>query len=179
MKTYLPARPNVRFLIVGDGPAKNELEAMSFDFGISDRVIFAGEQPYDEIPDFYRLGHVFVSASQSETQGLTYIEALAAGLPVVAKADRCLEDTLYNGVNGYTFHNASEAEQALDKLLFDDARRGETSARAALSVRKFSAESFARAVGFVYSDAAAMRAKPQKESKACCADAVTAGLTTV
>lgn len=150
MKTYLPPRPNVRFLIVGGGPAKNELEKMSFDFGISEQVIFAGEQPWDEIAGFYKLGHVFIGASHSETQGLTYIEALAAGLPVVAKADRCLEDTLYNGVNGYMFHDADEAEQALDGLLFNDARYGEISARAALSARKFSAEYFAGAVQSVY-----------------------------
>jgi 1,2-diacylglycerol 3-alpha-glucosyltransferase len=153
MRTYLPPRPDVRFLIVGDGPSKKELEGMSRALGISERVIFAGEQPWDGIADFYALGRVFISASQSETQGLTYIEALAAGLPVVAKADSCLDGTLYNGVNGYTFTDAGGLERALDSLLFDDERYVKISEQAVSSVRKFSAEHFARAVQSIYFDA--------------------------
>lgn len=47
-------------------------------------VIFAGMVAPEEVPDWYRLGDLFVSASSSETQGLTYIEALAAGVPPCA-----------------------------------------------------------------------------------------------
>ncbi|MDR2665541.1 MAG: glycosyltransferase family 4 protein [Oscillospiraceae bacterium] len=155
MKTYLPLRPDVRFLIVGDGPAKKHLEGMSRDLGLSERVTFLGEQPWEGIAAFYRLGHVFISASRSETQGLTYIEALAAGLPVVAKADPCLDGTLLNGVNGYTFTDSGGMERALDNLLYDCARYREFSNQAALSAGKFSAEHFARAVQSVYLEALA------------------------
>ena len=49
---------------------------------------------------YYRLGDIFLSASQSETQGLTYIEALASGLPAVCRRDDCLNDVITNGKNG-------------------------------------------------------------------------------
>jgi 1,2-diacylglycerol 3-alpha-glucosyltransferase len=153
MKMYLPTRPRVRLLFVGDGPARKELERMSRDFGIAGQVIFAGAQPWDEIAAFYRLGRVFISASQSETQGLTLIEALASGLPVVAKADRCHEGTLRDGVNGYVFHDQDEMRQALDRLLSDELRHRKMSAQAADSAGSFSGECFARAVQAVYLNA--------------------------
>jgi 1,2-diacylglycerol 3-alpha-glucosyltransferase len=150
MRTYLPARPNVRLLFVGDGSARKDLEKMSFDFGIANQVIFVGEQPWDDIPVFYKLGHIFISASQSETQGLTFIEALASGLPVVAKADRCLDGTLYDGVNGYMFSDHNAMMWALDNLLSDERRRREMSAQAVYSVQRFSGEYFAQAVQSLY-----------------------------
>jgi 1,2-diacylglycerol 3-alpha-glucosyltransferase len=152
MRTYLPPRPNVRLLIVGDGPAKKELERMSFDFGIAGQVIFVGEQPWDDIPVFYKAGQVFICASQSEAQGLTFIEALASGLPVVAKADRCLDGTLYDGVNGYVFNDSGTMTQALDKLLLDEPRRQEMSVQAVDSAQRFSGEHFAQAVQSLYVD---------------------------
>jgi 1,2-diacylglycerol 3-alpha-glucosyltransferase len=100
---YLSARPEVKLLLIGDGPDRCRLESLAAALGISAQVIFAGARPWDEIQRYYWLGDVFVNASQSETQGLTYIEAMAAGLPVLAKADRCLEDVLINGKNGYAF----------------------------------------------------------------------------
>jgi 1,2-diacylglycerol 3-alpha-glucosyltransferase len=152
MRTYLPARPHVRLLVVGDGPAKKELEKMSFDLGIAGQVIFVGEQPWDEIPVFYRVGHVFINASQSEAQGLTFIEALASGVPVVAKADRCLDGTLYDGINGYVFNDQDAMTRALDSLLSDEPRRREMSVQAAHSAQRFSGEYFAQAIQSLYAN---------------------------
>lgn len=64
-------------------------------------VIFAGMVPPEEVPEWYRLGDLFVSASSSETQGLTYIEALAAGVPALCRADLCLEGVILEGENGW------------------------------------------------------------------------------
>jgi 1,2-diacylglycerol 3-alpha-glucosyltransferase len=157
MRTYLPARPDVRLLFVGDGSARKDLAQMSFDFGIANQVLFVGEQPWNEIPVFYKLGHIFISASQSETQGLTFIEALASGLPLVAKADRCLDGTLYDGVNGYVFNDQNTMMRALDSLLFDESRRREMSAQAVRSVQRFSGEYFAQAVQLLYLNTLATR----------------------
>jgi 1,2-diacylglycerol 3-alpha-glucosyltransferase len=150
MKTYLPGRPDARLLIVGDGPARKSLECLTADLGIADKIIFAGEQPWDGIADFYRLGRAFVSASQSETQGLTYIEAFASGVPVVAKADPCLDGVLNDGANGFAFDDDAGMIRALDRLLFDELCRKKISARAILSAERFSAERFAEAVMSVY-----------------------------
>jgi 1,2-diacylglycerol 3-alpha-glucosyltransferase len=151
LKDYLPLHSNVRFLIVGGGPARIELEKTAAELGIRNQVIFAGERPWDEIANFYHLGDVFVSASQSETQGLTYIEALASGVPVVAKADKCLQDVLYNGINGYVFDDAQGMASALDHVLYnsDTAR---LRLQSQLSTGKFAADSFAKAVLSAYCD---------------------------
>jgi 1,2-diacylglycerol 3-alpha-glucosyltransferase len=149
LKDYLPQHSDVRFLLVGDGPIRKELERESLEWGLGAQVLFTGEQPWDEIARFYHLGDVFVSASQSETQGLTYIEALACGVPVVAKSDKCLEDVLYNGSNGYAFDSIQEMEAALDSVLFGSDVEG-FRLRAQQSSEKFSSAYFAQAVLAIY-----------------------------
>lgn len=101
------------FLIVGDGPARKELMELSEDLGIEAHVIFTGMVEPARVQEYYQLGDVFVSASTSETQGLTYIEAAANGLPLLCREDPCLRDVLRPGHNGYTYSNE---EEFLDKL---------------------------------------------------------------
>jgi 1,2-diacylglycerol 3-alpha-glucosyltransferase len=162
MKNYLPSRKNVKLLIVGDGPYRQKLEQMAFAFGITEQVIFAGEQTWEQVADYYRLGEAFISASQSETQGLTYIEALASGLPVIAKADRCLDGVLNHGVNGYVFHDEAEMSIALDTVLFDEENRKKLSLSAQAHVCRFSAQNFAQTIQNVYCAVTASSAKVLK-----------------
>ena len=96
-RASLGSRP-VTLLLVGDGPDRSRLEQVARDLRqTSPAVIFAGMVPPEEVPDWYRLGDLFVSASSSETQGLTYIEALAAGVPALCRADPCLEGVIRDG----------------------------------------------------------------------------------
>lgn len=83
--------PDAVLLIVGDGPERAALEQQAQSLGVADRVIFVGAVPPAEVPRYYAQGDVFVSASTSEAQGLTYIEAMAAGLPLLCHADPCLD----------------------------------------------------------------------------------------
>ncbi|MFK5261382.1 glycosyltransferase, partial [Lactiplantibacillus plantarum] len=78
MPAILAQIPKAVLLIVGDGPAREDLEAQAAELGIADHVRFTGEIDHDDVGDYYRVGDVFVSASDSESQGLTYIEAMAA-----------------------------------------------------------------------------------------------------
>jgi len=150
LKGYLRDKHNVKLILIGDGPDKDNLEMMARELGIHKQTIFAGARPWDEIGLYYQLGDVFVSASQSETQGLTYIEALAAGLPVIAKADRCLDGVVQDGVNGYCFHGQTEFHQALDSILQDDLKKEKMSVAAARSTAEFSASHFADTVAVLY-----------------------------
>ena len=75
--------------ICGRRPARPDLEALTKELKLTDRVRFAGMIKPDEVPRWYRVGDIFVSASQSETQGLTYFEGMACGLPVLCRADPC------------------------------------------------------------------------------------------
>ena len=108
---------NLTLLIVGDGPAKKDLEEMSEKLGISDHVVFAGMVDPSEVHKYYQLGDIFVSASTSETQGLTYIEAAANGLPLLCRRDPCLDGVLVDGRNGFEYEAEEEFCSLLDTIL--------------------------------------------------------------
>jgi 1,2-diacylglycerol 3-alpha-glucosyltransferase len=78
--------PTAQLLIVGDGPARTSLENQVHDLGLEANVQFAGEINNDQVYRYYQAADLFVSASDTESQGLTYIEALASHLKVVAKS---------------------------------------------------------------------------------------------
>lgn len=109
-------RNALKFLIVGDGPARAQLEALTATLGITDFVIFTGMVKPSEVQNYYQLGDIFVSASTSETQGLTYIEAAANRLPLLCREDLCLRDVIISGENGYTYTNEDEFLNSLDCL---------------------------------------------------------------
>ena len=100
--------PNAVLLIVGDGPERAALEQQAQSLGVADRVIFVGAVLPAEVPRYYALGDVFVSASTSEAQGLTYIEAMAAGLPLLCHADPCLDALVREGETGWAYHTPAE-----------------------------------------------------------------------
>lgn len=157
MPVYMKQHEEVKFVIVGGGPDKERLMLIARELGIEKRVIFAGEQPWDSIGKYYQLGDVFVSASQSETQGLTYIEAMAAGLPVVAKKDACLDAILIDGYNGFGFIVQKDLYDGLDRILYynSDSGSGNSYSNNALSVVKsYSTEEFAKNILRVYNEVA-------------------------
>lgn len=141
---------DIRFLIVGDGPAREQLQKLSRELGLGDRVVFTGMVPPSQVQEFYQLGDVFVSASTSETQGLTYVEAAANGLPLLCRKDPCLEDVMIRGENGYDFTDEAQFRQGLDAILRDEAwlrQAGQCSERIAA---RYGKDAFGDAVEEVY-----------------------------
>lgn len=149
MDAYMDEYSNVTFLVVGDGPYKGNLEKKAKTLKHRKQMIFAGAKPWDEINHYYQLGDVFVSASTSETQGLTYIEALASGVPIVARKDQCLDGVLLHGENGYEFEDKASFINGLNAILWNgehiDFRN-----KAIESVERFSTEQFAAKVENIY-----------------------------
>jgi len=82
MLARLPAQTTLTF--AGDGPERERLEATARGAGLANRVTFLGEVPREELPELYASADCFVFASTSETQGLVLVEAMAAGVPIVA-----------------------------------------------------------------------------------------------
>ena len=119
-----------RLLLVGDGPRKEALRTLAEQENLGSRVIFAGMISPQEIADYYAAGDVFVSASQSETQGLTYIEAMASGLPLLCKKDDCLDSVIQNGQNGFVYDSRSEFAQLAHALCSDISLRKQIGAQA-------------------------------------------------
>lgn len=104
----LPGVPGAVLLVVGDGPERPALEARAEALGVGDRVVFAGMVPPAQVPRYYALADAFVSASTSEAQGLTYLEALAAGLPLLCRADPCVEALIRPGESGWVYHTPAQ-----------------------------------------------------------------------
>ncbi|WP_304502273.1 glycosyltransferase family 4 protein [Brachybacterium sp. FME24] len=120
-------REDTVLVLVGDGPYREELEARTRALGIADRVRFAGVVDPAEVQRWYRIGDVFVSASRSETQGLTFIEALASGLPLLCRRDPSLDGVVVDGRTGWQIETPDEFTDQLGALLDDSARRAEMS----------------------------------------------------
>lgn len=93
--------PDTVLVLVGDGHEKENLKNLAKELGIDDCVYFAGLVNHKHIPKAYADADVFIFASQTETQGLVILEALASGLPVVAVKDGAFKDVIQNGYNGY------------------------------------------------------------------------------
>jgi len=152
MPAVLKQIPNAKFLIIGDGPKKADLISLSKNLGIENSVVFAGSKPWEEIGKYYQLGDVFVSASTSETQGLTYVEAMAAKVTVVAKKDRSIEDVIINSVTGYCFEKDEELPSVLCSALLNVKEREKITDAAYSHISHLSSESFAKNVEALYMD---------------------------
>jgi len=142
MPLLLVKIPDAKLVIVGDGPFRLELEELARTLNVRDSVIFTGMQPWSSIGRMYQLGDVFVSASITETQGLTFAEAMAAALPVVAMEDESITGFVRDGYNGHLFHNEEELAAKLTKVLADKSHRQMLSENAIHSIKPLSAETF-------------------------------------
>jgi glycosyltransferase involved in cell wall biosynthesis len=97
---FLQTRGEAHFLVVGDGPMKEWMRGFFFERGLGERAHFMGKLEGHQLADAYRAMDVFVCASQSETQGVVFTEAMAAGVPVVG-VDACgVRDVIKDKLNG-------------------------------------------------------------------------------
>lgn len=143
--------PDQRLLVVGGGPDQARLEQLAQELGIREQLIFTGMIPPQQIQNYYQAGDIFVSASTSETQGLTYMEAMASALPLLCRADECLEGVIQNGVNGFVYRNEQEFLERLHQLEEDSALRKQLGTQARQSVEeRYSIPAFAAACLAVY-----------------------------
>jgi 1,2-diacylglycerol 3-alpha-glucosyltransferase len=146
---------NVVMVFVGDGPFREKLEHMANSLKISDSMIFTGMIAPSEIALYYQLGTIFVSASQSETQGLTYIEALASELPVVCRYDECIEDVVVAGYNGFSYTNDEEYLQAIKTILGNTKLLETMSKNASSQAKRYSFSRFGSDMEKLYLDSIA------------------------
>lgn len=144
--------PEARFVIVGGGPARASIEKLVDHLEIRDHVIFTGLVPWDKVGLMYQLGDAFISASVTETQGLTYIEAMAAGLPVIAKKDDSITDVVNHGVNGEVFEQNNELPDIIYRVLTDKAYNKKLSENASITAQRFSSTAFGKSVENLYYD---------------------------
>ena len=132
-----------KFVITGLGPAEKELKELAAELGIANKVIFTGKCDPSETQDYYRLGHYFVSASITETQGLTFMEAMAAHLVVLARYDDNLVGTIKDGQTGFFFFDENDFDAKLRQVITLDEAAKETVRKNALeAIDVYSMERF-------------------------------------
>ncbi|RMG96042.1 MAG: glycosyltransferase family 4 protein [Chloroflexi bacterium] len=169
-RLLLPDYPQCRLVILGDGPERKNLENLCRNLGIEKRVVWMGQVPFEEMPVFLKAANIFCFASVTETQGMVTLEAMAAGLPVVAVRASGTADFITDGQEGFLTPNDSSAlAEALKVLLTDNGRCQQFGQAAYAKAQQFTIYNQAQKMETVYQQAIAdkkagytIQADPQK-----------------
>ena len=142
----------LKFILVGGGPYLDSLKEYSEK--IDKRIYFAGMVKPKEVNNYYRMADAFVSASKSETQGLTYYEAMSNGTLAICRKDLCLDHVIIDDFNGYQYKDFYDFEKFLKIIFSDDKKREELSQNARdYALENFSIDSFGKKCEELYKKA--------------------------
>jgi len=144
------SRPRLKLLLVGDGPARTDLERLAEKLGVRRSVAFTGYIPHDKLPLAYKSSDVYAIASTTESQGLVTVEAMASGLPVVVCDDAAHLDIIGSAENGIVFRTVPELAGALESLIGSPRLRAELGARSLERSNKFTVKEFGSRVEKFY-----------------------------
>lgn len=150
MKSLTSISKKIKLLIVGDGPDFDKYQSFIHKNGLEEYVVLAGKVPWNFISTYYLISDCFATASHTETQGLTVIEAMAASLPVVCIDDESFTDTVIDGLNGLIFNNKKDYKKCIIKLFKDKDLYQKLSSQARISAETHSSKYFSEQILDVY-----------------------------
>lgn len=166
MPSIFEEHPDYKFLIVGDGPSKKDLEEQARKLNIDNNVIFTGKVPWNEVPKYYNIGDVFVNASITETQGLTFIEAMSAEIPVVAKYAPNLSEFIHTNKNGILVKKNSDFKKAIIDVIENENLRKTLIRGGNETAKEYSIEVFGDKLEMLYTEIIRLhKAKKELETK--------------
>jgi glycosyltransferase involved in cell wall biosynthesis len=149
--------PQLRYLVIGDGPEREPLARLAAELGVADRVELAGQLPHDEALARTATAHVFVMASVDEAFGVAYVEAMAAGLPAIGTRGEPGPQEIAAAGDGLLLVPPGDVEALaaqIDALLDDDSYLQELGQHARATVAaQFTWEACGRATVAAYEDA--------------------------
>ncbi|PKM68534.1 MAG: glycosyltransferase family 4 protein [Firmicutes bacterium HGW-Firmicutes-2] len=108
MPELIKVHKQLKLVIVGDGPYLSQLLKQCEELDLHEHVVFVGRVPYEEIGQYYKMANIFISASYTETQGLTIIEAMASNLGVIVYDDTNVQGIVMEGESGRLFKTEAE-----------------------------------------------------------------------
>ena len=150
MKDLVPSLPKLKLLIVGDGPDYDLYKEIIEKDHLENNVIMIGKVAWEEVPYYYHLSDIFLTASHTETQGLTVIEAMASSVVPICIDDESFKNTVIDGLNGRIFNNEKECKEIITELYNDNELTKKLSNQARINSDRFSAKYFAESVLDVY-----------------------------
>ena len=153
---------NIKLLIVGDGPGKEEYEGYTKKLGLNKNIIFTGKTAWGEIPYYYHIANAFVTASKTETQGLTIIEAMASNVVPVCMRDEAFQSMVTEDLNGLFFETEEEYINSILKLFKNREELEKLSKQARIQAETYSSKYYGEKVLEVYNRAIKEK---QKENK--------------
>lgn len=112
----------VKVLILGSGVQESKLKALTQELEIKDKVLFLGHVDHDDMVKYLKISDIFIRPSRSEGLGVSFLEAMAAGLPVIAPAVGGIPDFLKDGKTGLFCEsdNPADLSQKIKTLLEDE-----------------------------------------------------------
>lgn len=152
--------PEAYLMIVGGGPAIESLRRLSIKLGLLGQVIFTDMVPYTQMKRFYNFGDLFITASKTEVHPLVLLEAMAAGLPIIAVDAIGTSDIVQPGHTGYIVRE--DIEEFGDKILYllkNPTRLKIMSQNAAKEINFYSIPNMARKMLEAYQEAKAIHQK--------------------
>ena len=135
--------PGVTLVLAGSGPEEENLHQLAVQMGIASRLMFTGLLSQEDVASAYQSADIFVFPSITETQGLVLVEAMAAGLPVVARAAFGSVAIIEDGVTGYLCDTEEAFVERISDLLQDKALRRRMGEAAAARAQGLTAEKMA------------------------------------
>ena len=155
LKDVLREMPGVRLALVGDGPGRRDLEKVF----AGTPTVFTGTRKGQELSAAYASADALVFPSTTETLGLSMLEALASGLPVLAARTGAAGEVVEDGENGLLYEPGSTPSliSAARKVLFDESLRLRLSGNARAAAKERDWESSTRTLRGYYGEALAAR----------------------
>lgn len=141
---------NIKLIIVGDGPDKEKYEKLSNSLGLSNNIIFTGKAAWGDMPYYYHVSDVFATASKTETQGLTIIEAMASQVVPVCMRDEAFQSMVTEGLNGLFFVTNEEYEAEIKRLYLNPKELKKFDKQARIQAEHYSSKNYADRVLEVY-----------------------------
>jgi 1,2-diacylglycerol 3-alpha-glucosyltransferase len=149
---FYKSYPNSRFIIIGDGPDKPVLDKLIDSKKASKYINTLGFVKNTEVGLYYQIADVFLNASTTETQGLTYVEALAASLPIIVRYDDVFDAFVEDGKNGIFFNKNEELVKHLIHIRQNPEILSTLSKNAEISTKPYAKEVYAKSCETLYLD---------------------------
>lgn len=141
---------NIKLIIVGDGPDKEKYEEYAKKLNLEENIIFTGKVAWDDMPYYYQIANIFATASKTETQGLTIIEAMASNVVPICMKDEAFQSMITEELDGLFFETKEEYKKQVFRLYENKEERERFDKQARIQAETYSSKYYAEKVLKVY-----------------------------